>query len=133
MVESLASDWTMQLLAGHATVKYWLGDRGARRAHGMEYWIVRGAGKYDLQFFDKDGEQGDFFDAGIQEPTPTRSANASAWSTVSAWVICKEIVRNMIKRTTRCTGTLKFSGIHGKSKDGNGSGPRLRKFHSCGC
>ena len=43
------------------------------------------------------------------------------------------IVRNMIKRTTRCTGTLKFSGIHGKSKDGNGSGPRLRKFHSCGC
>lgn len=31
------ADWTMQLLAGHATVKYWLGDRDARDVlTGME-------------------------------------------------------------------------------------------------
>ena len=28
--------------------------------------LYGGIGKYDLQFFDKDGEQGDFFDAGVQ-------------------------------------------------------------------
>ena len=33
---------------------------------GWNIGLYGGAGKYDLQFFDKDGEQGDFFDAGIQ-------------------------------------------------------------------
>ena len=61
------ADWTMQLLAGHATVKYWLGDRDARDVlTGWNIGLYGGAGKYDLQFFDIDGEQGDFFDAGIQ-------------------------------------------------------------------
>ena len=61
------ADWTMQLLAGHATVKYWFGDRDAKEVlTGWNIGLYGGVGKYDLQFFDKDGEQGDFFDAGIQ-------------------------------------------------------------------
>ena len=61
------ADWTMQLLAGHATVKYWFGDRDAQEVlTGWNIGLYGGVGKYDLQFFDKDGEQGDFFDAGIQ-------------------------------------------------------------------
>lgn len=61
------ADWTMQLLAGHATVKYWFGNRGRKEVlTGWNVGLFGGVGKYDLQFFDKDGEQGDFFDAGIQ-------------------------------------------------------------------
>ena len=32
----------------------------------MNIGLYGGVGKYDLQLFDKDGEQGDFFDAGLQ-------------------------------------------------------------------
>ncbi len=61
------ADWTMQLLSGHASVKYWLGDRDAKEVlTGWNIGLYGGVGKYDLQLFDKDGEQGDFFDAGLQ-------------------------------------------------------------------
>ena len=61
------ADWTMQLLAGHAAVKYWFGDRNKKDIlTGWNIGLYGGIGKYDLQFFDKDGEQGDFFDAGVQ-------------------------------------------------------------------
>lgn len=61
------ADWTMQLLSGHASVKYWFGDRDAKEVlTGWNIGLYGGVGKYDLQLFDKDGEQGDFFDAGLQ-------------------------------------------------------------------
>ena len=65
--KSSHADWTMQLLAGHASVKYWLGNRKIKEVlTGWNIGLYGGAGKYDLQFFAEDGEQGDFFDAGLQ-------------------------------------------------------------------
>lgn len=65
--KSSRADWTMQLLAGHASVKYWLGDRNMKGVlTGWNVGFYGGVGKYDLQFFDEDGEQGDFFDVGLQ-------------------------------------------------------------------
>lgn len=65
--KSSRADWTMQLLSGHASVKYWLGDRDTKEVlTGWNIGLYGGVGKYDLQLFDKDGEQGDFFDVGLQ-------------------------------------------------------------------
>ena len=65
--KSSRADWTMQLLSGHASVKYWLGDRDTKEVlTGWSIGLYGGVGKYDLQLFDKDGEQGDFFDVGLQ-------------------------------------------------------------------
>lgn len=61
------ANWTMQMLSGHAAVKYWLVDRSKRDVlTGWHIGLYGGLGKYDFQMFDKDGEQGDFFDVGIQ-------------------------------------------------------------------
>ena len=61
------------ILSGHASVKYWLGDRDAKEVlTGWNIGLYGGVGKYDLQLFDKDGEQGDFFDAGLLPLTLTR-------------------------------------------------------------
>ncbi|MEG2371037.1 MAG: DUF3575 domain-containing protein, partial [Alistipes sp.] len=62
-----SSNWTMQILTGHAAVKYWFGNREKREVLcGWSVGVYGGGGKYDLQFFDKNGIQGEFFDVGIQ-------------------------------------------------------------------
>ena len=61
------SDWTMQVLAGDAAVKYWFGDREKKKVlTGWNLGLYGGGGKYDLQLFDKHGSQGDFFSVGLQ-------------------------------------------------------------------
>lgn len=60
-------NFTMQLLSGQGALKYWFGNRTA--ANVLEGWslgITGGTGKYDLQIFDKDGEQGHFYNVGLQ-------------------------------------------------------------------
>ena len=40
------ADWTMQLLSGHASVKYWLGDRDAKEVlTGWNIGLYGGVGK----------------------------------------------------------------------------------------
>lgn len=60
-------DLTMQLLAGQGALKYWFGNRS--RCNLLEGWslgIVGGAGKYDVQLFEKQGEQGHLYNIGLQ-------------------------------------------------------------------
>ena len=60
-------DLTMQLLAGQGVLKYWFGNRN--RCNLLEGWslgIVGGAGKYDVQLFEKQGEQGHLYNIGLQ-------------------------------------------------------------------
>ncbi|MEG1864337.1 MAG: DUF3575 domain-containing protein [Alistipes sp.] len=65
--QSASSNWTMQLMTGQLAVKYWLGDRDRRATLcGWSLGLYGGAGKYDFQFFDKDGVQGEFFNGGLQ-------------------------------------------------------------------
>lgn len=65
--KSNRANWTMQLLSGHGAVKYWFGDRERRDVlTGWSLGLYGGGGTYDFQMFDKDGIQGDFFDAGLQ-------------------------------------------------------------------
>ena len=60
------SDLTMQLLAGHGEIRYWLGDRAKRDVMtGWHLGLYGGGGKFDFQVFNDDGSQGDFFDAGL--------------------------------------------------------------------
>lgn len=60
------ADWTMQLLSGHGSVKYWFGDREKKAVlTGFSLGLFGGGGKYDYQFFNKNGEQGNFLDAGL--------------------------------------------------------------------
>ena len=62
-----SSDWTMQILAGNGAVKYWFGDRTRREIlTGWNLGLYGGGGKYDIQLFDKEGTQGEFFNAGLQ-------------------------------------------------------------------
>lgn len=59
------SDFTMQLLAGHGEVKYWLGSRTKHEVMtGWSLGLYGGGGKYDFQIFNNNGTQGDFFDVG---------------------------------------------------------------------
>ena len=61
------SNWTMQMLAGNGAVKYWLGDRNqSDLLMGWSLGLYGGGGKYDLQLFDKEGQQGEFFNTGLQ-------------------------------------------------------------------
>ena len=61
------SNWTMQMLAGNGAVKYWLGDRSqSDLLMGWSLGLYGGGGKYDLQLFDKEGKQGEFFNTGLQ-------------------------------------------------------------------
>lgn len=64
--QSDKSDLTMQLLAGHGEIRYWLGDRAKRDVMtGWHLGLYGGGGKFDFQVFNDDGSQGDFFDAGL--------------------------------------------------------------------
>ncbi len=61
------SDWTLQMLSAHGAAKYWFGDRtDMELLTGWSAGLYGGWGKYDLQFFEKDGVQGDFFNIGVQ-------------------------------------------------------------------
>ena len=61
------SNFTMQLLSGSGTVKYWFGDRNKHDVMtGWSLGVYGGGGKYDIQLFDKEGSQGEFFNAGLQ-------------------------------------------------------------------
>lgn len=65
--KSNSADWTMQMFSGHGAVKYWFGDRSKYDVlTGWSLGVYGGAGKYDLQFFNKNGEQANFFDIGVQ-------------------------------------------------------------------
>ena len=61
------SDCTMQVLVGSGAVKYWFGNRS--RYDIMTGWslgLYGGGGKYDVQLFDENGSQGEFFNTGLQ-------------------------------------------------------------------
>ena len=61
------SDCTLQVLFGSGSVKYWFGDRS--RHDVMTGWylgLYGDGGKYDMQLFEKDGTQGEFFSTGLQ-------------------------------------------------------------------
>lgn len=65
--QSNSANWTIQLLAGHGAIKYWLGDRNNKSIMtGWNLGVYGGGGKYDMQIFSKNGNQGKFFDAGVQ-------------------------------------------------------------------
>lgn len=65
--KSNSANWTMQMMSGHGAIKYWFGDRTKHDAlTGWNLGVYGGGGKYDLQFFNKNGEQANFFDVGIQ-------------------------------------------------------------------
>ena len=57
----------MQVLVGSGAVKYWFGNRS--RYDIMTGWslgLYGGGGKYDVQLFDENGSQGEFFNTGLQ-------------------------------------------------------------------
>jgi Protein of unknown function (DUF3575). len=61
------AEFTMQLLNGNGAVKYWLGNRDNNiLLTGWYVGITGGGGKYDFQFFNKKGYQGEFFTMGMQ-------------------------------------------------------------------
>lgn len=65
--KSMNAEFTMQLLNGNGAVKYWLGNRDNNiLLTGWYVGITGGGGKYDFQFFNKKGYQGEFFTMGMQ-------------------------------------------------------------------
>ncbi|MFI3262158.1 MAG: DUF3575 domain-containing protein [Rikenellaceae bacterium] len=60
------SDFTMQIQAGQLGVNYWLGNRQDKEVlTGWHVGVFGGIGKYDIQLFDTDGEQGNFYSTGV--------------------------------------------------------------------
>lgn len=60
-------DLTTQILSGHGAVKYWFGNRASKDVlTGWNLGLYGGAGTYDIQLFSVNGEQGVFFDFGLQ-------------------------------------------------------------------
>ncbi len=61
------ADLTLEFMSGHGAVKYWFGDRAYKEVlTGWSLGAYGGAGKYDLQLFNVNGEQGEFVDFGLQ-------------------------------------------------------------------
>lgn len=62
---SWPNDFTMQIEAYHAELKYWLGDRDSKdRLTGWNVALYGGLGRYDLQPFTSEGVQGEFSEVG---------------------------------------------------------------------
>lgn len=60
------SNFTMQFLSGQIGVNYWLGNRqGKEVLTGWHVGLYGGIGKYDIQLFQVNGEQGRFYQVGV--------------------------------------------------------------------
>lgn len=59
------NDWTWQLLAGTVALKYWLQKRNRSYA-GWNVGLSGGYYHYDIQPFNRNGEQGDMWNASVQ-------------------------------------------------------------------